>query len=123
MRWAKDLGDTRTKAEFYPEVDKRNLFRDGYIAERSGHSRASTVDLTIVRRADGQELDMGTGFDLFSPKSWPSSKAVTPEQHANRMRLAGIMQRHGFKPYPQEWWHFTLGDEPYPNRYFNFPVR
>ncbi len=123
VRWAKDLSDQKNKAEFYPDVDKRNLFRDGYIAERSSHSRGSTVDLTIVRLADGQELDMGSGFDLFSLKSWPGSKAVTPEQHANRMLLAGAMRSHGFKPYPQEWWHFTLAGEPYPATYFNFPVR
>jgi len=123
VRWAKDLADTKTKAEFYPNVDKRNLFRDGYIAGRSSHSRASTVDLTIMRLSDAAPLDMGTGFDLFSPKSWPTSKAVTPEQRANRELLAAAMQRRGFKPYPQEWWHFTLAEEPYPGTYFNFPVR
>jgi D-alanyl-D-alanine dipeptidase len=123
VRWAKDIADLKNKVEFYPDVPKRDLFRDGYIAERSSHSRGSTVDLTVVRLTDGEALDMGTGFDLFSPKSWPNSKAVAPQQHANRVLLAGAMQRHGFVPYPKEWWHFTLADEPYPGTYFNFPVR
>ena len=123
VRWVRDLADTARKSEFYPDVDKRNLFRDGYIARRSGHSRGSTVDLTIVRREDGGTLDMGTGFDLFSRRSWPGSRAVTPAQRANRTLLAGAMTRAGFKPLKQEWWHFTLRNEPFPGRYFDFPVR
>lgn len=123
VRWARDLADTAKKREFYPDVDKRNLFKEGYIASRSGHSRGSTVDLTVVRRDDGRELDMGTGFDVFSPRSWPSSTAVTPEQRANRNLLAGAMMRAGFKPLATEWWHFTLRKEPYPDTYFDFVVR
>jgi D-alanyl-D-alanine dipeptidase len=123
MRWARNLGDLKRKAEFYPDVSKRHLFRDGYIAVRSGHSRGSTVDLTLVRRADGTPLDMGTPFDFFSPKSWPRSHEVTPEQRANRVLLADVMVRGGFKPLRQEWWHFTLAGEPFPDTYFDFPVR
>ena len=123
VRWARNLADTAKKSEFYPEVDKRNLFKLGYIASHSGHSRGSTVDITIVRRSDGRELDMGTGFDRFSPRSWPSSKAVTPKQRANRMLLAGAMRHAGFRPLQTEWWHFTLRGEPFPKTYFNFPVR
>jgi D-alanyl-D-alanine dipeptidase len=123
VRWARDLKDVARKADHYPDVDKRTLFRDGYIASRSGHSRGSTVDLTLARRADGQALDMGTPFDFFSPKSWPASAAVTPAQRANRKLLAAAMQRAGFKPLQQEWWHFTLADEPFPDTYFDFPVR
>jgi D-alanyl-D-alanine dipeptidase len=123
VRWARDLGDTRMKAEFYPHVDKSTLFRDGYIAARSGHSRGSTVDLTLVRRADGATLEMGTPFDFFSPRSWPSDKHVGAEAQANRMLLAQAMRRRGFAPYDKEWWHFTLRREPYPHTYFDFPVR
>ena len=122
VAWANDLSDQTRKQTFYPNVDKKNLFRDGYIASRSGHSRGSTVDLTIVSAVDGRELDMGTIWDFFDPASWPGSKAVSFQQRANRLLLQTIMVRHGFKPLPQEWWHFTLVDEPFPNDYFSFPV-
>jgi zinc D-Ala-D-Ala dipeptidase len=123
VRWARDLTDTATKATHYPNVNKRELFKKGYIASRSGHSRGSTVDLTVVRRSDGQELDMGTPFDFFSPRSWPSSAAVTPEQRANRKLLAEAMKGAGFRPLTTEWWHFTLRNEPFPDTYFDFVVR
>jgi len=123
VRWAQNVDDTRRKAEFYPEVDKRDLFKEGYIAERSGHSRGSTADLTLIRRADQRELDMGSPFDFFSPKSWPSDKSVGIEAQNNRARLAEAMVRGGFRPYDKEWWHFTLADEPFPETYFDFPVR
>jgi D-alanyl-D-alanine dipeptidase len=122
MRWAADLKDTRTKAAHYPDVDKRNLFRDGYIAARSGHSRGSTVDLTLVDLATGHELDMGTPFDFFGPESWPENPDFPPQVRANRALLRAVMLGHGFKPYEAEWWHFTLKEEPYPETYFNFPV-
>jgi D-alanyl-D-alanine dipeptidase len=123
VRWARNLGDVRMKAEFYPHVDKSTLFRDGYIAARSGHSRGSTADLTLARRSDGQELDMGTPFDFFSPRSWPSDRSVSAEARANRALLAQAMGRRGFRPYDMEWWHFTLRGEPEPETYFDFPVR
>ncbi len=122
VRWARDPKDQQAKAEFYPQVAKRTLFRDGYIASQSGHSRGSTVDLTLSR-ADGGELDMGTPFDFFSPKSWTADLSVTAQQHANRMRLAGAMQRRGFRGYAKEWWHFTLRHEPFPSTYFDVPVQ
>ena len=122
VRWARDPRDQAAKAEFYPEVDKRTLFRDGYIASHSGHSRGSTIDLTLAR-SDGSELDMGTPFDFFSPRSWTAASNVSAEQHANRMRLAAAMQRHGFRGYPKEWWHFTLRSEPFPATYFDLPVQ
>ena len=121
VRWARDLGAIAGRAEFYPDADKRTLFRDGYIASRSGHSRGSTLDLTLAT-TDGRELDMGTPFDFFSPKSSTNSTAVGPEQHANRMLLAAAMRRHGFYGYGKEWWHFTLRNEPFPATYFDFPV-
>jgi D-alanyl-D-alanine dipeptidase len=123
VRWARDLADVARKPEFYPHVDKRNLFSDGYIAARSGHSRGSTIDLTLARRGDGQELDMGTPFDFFSPRSWPSDRSVSAEGQANRALLAQAMRRRGFLAYNKEWWHFTLRHEPYPDTHFDFPVR
>lgn len=125
VAWAGDLKDVRTKGEFYPKVRKEDLFRDDYIAARSGHSRGSTVDLTIVPLDDpaARELDMGSGFDLFGPESWPEYRAIPPEQRAHRLLLQSLMKKHGFRPYPKEWWHFTLENEPYPATYFDFPVR
>jgi D-alanyl-D-alanine dipeptidase len=126
VRWAKDLQDTRMKASYYPEVEKKDLFAQGYIAEKSSHSRGSTVDLTIVFvDSDGtvKELDMGTGFDLFSPKSWPDNSSMSPPQRTHRLLLQTLMGKHGFNPYPQEWWHFTLKREPFPTTYFDFPVK
>jgi D-alanyl-D-alanine dipeptidase len=123
VRWAQRIDDLKHKREFYPDVDKRDLFKDGYISDRSGHSRGSTVDLTLVRRANGRELDMGSPFDFFSPKSWPSDRNVSGEAQKNRARLAGAMTRGGFRPYDKEWWHFTLVEEPFPDTYFDFPVR
>jgi zinc D-Ala-D-Ala dipeptidase len=121
VRWAQDLQDIRTKVEFYPDVDKQDLFREDYIAARSSHSRGSTVDLTLVALdsspGDGG-LDMGTGFDFFGPESWPDYAGVAPAQRAHRLLL-----QHGFRPYPKEWWHFTLADEPYPETWFDFPVQ
>ena len=126
MRWARDARDTRTKAEFYPDVAKRDLFALGYIATRSGHSRGSTVDLGLVRLADNSEpageLDMGTPFDTLSPRSSPSDMQVSAAARRNRALLAAAMRRHGFRPYDREWWHFTLRGEPFPATYFDFPV-
>jgi zinc D-Ala-D-Ala dipeptidase len=123
VRWAQKVDDVRRKSQFYPDVDKRDLFKDGYISERSGHSRGSTVDLTLVRRADGRELDMGSPFDFFSPKSWPTDRSVSVEAQKNRALLAEAMAAGGFRPYDKEWWHFTLVNEPFPETYFDFPVR
>ncbi|WP_320009318.1 M15 family metallopeptidase [Maridesulfovibrio sp.] len=123
VRWAENLEDTRMKNQFYPEVQKKNLFRDGYIAEKSSHSRGSTVDLTLIDIKSGQELDMGTGFDFFGPKSWPGNKDMSMQVRSNRALLRSVMVRNGFKPLKEEWWHFTLEFEPYPETYFNFPVQ
>jgi len=123
VRWAQRIDDVKRKREFYPDVDKRDLFKEGYISDRSGHSRGSTVDLTLVRRADARELDMGSPFDFFSPKSWPSDTSVSDQGQKNRALLAAAMTRGGFRPYDKEWWHFTLNNEPFPDTYFDFPVR
>jgi D-alanyl-D-alanine dipeptidase len=123
VRWARDLQDQTGKTQFYPDVDKRALFREGYISARSGHSRGSTVDLTLVRLTDGRELDMGTPFDFFGPQSWLADRSIPIEAHTHRQVLAAAMRRRGFRSYDKEWWHYTLRNEPYPDSYFDFPVR
>lgn len=123
VRWARHARDTIGKPEFYPDVDKSHLFREGYISSRSAHSRGSTLDLTLVRLADKSDLDMGTPFDFFSPRSAPGSRAVSAEAQANRALLGNAMRRRGFIRYVREWWHFTLRNEPFPAQAFDFPVR
>ena len=146
VRWAKDVGDTRMKKEFYPDVDKRNLFKDGYIASKSGHSRGSTIDLTVVpipvpeqeKYVPGQKLkecylpatdrfgdnsvDMGTGFDCFDERAHPANHRIGLSQRINRLLLKSLMEKYGFRNYDKEWWHFTLKNEPYPDTYFDFVV-
>lgn len=121
--WARDPNDQARRADYYPNVDKSRLFELGYIAERSGHSRGSTVDLTLIDLATGNALDMGSGYDLFDTRSWPSESNLTAAQRANRALLAAVMRGNGFRPYDKEWWHFTLTNEPYRSTYFDFPVR
>lgn len=123
VRWAQDLSDTLNKTSYYPEVLKSELFKRGYIAAKSGHTRGSTLDLTIVKSSNNTELDMGTSWDFFSEKSWPQSNEVTRAQKDNRMLLRTVMIKFGFKPYEAEWWHFTLNKEPFPDTYFDFPVK
>ena len=136
VRWASDLKDARMKPYFYPDVRKNVLFKQGYIAEKSGHSRGSTVDLTLVEMATGKEVDMGGVFDWFGVESHPDycgdpdtgvykparRGGLTEQQFRNRLILRQAMLRHGFKPLEEEWWHFTLKDEPFPDTYFDFPV-
>lgn len=122
VRWARVLNDTLMKQEFYPNVPKRELFKRGYIASKSGHTRGSTVDLTIVNTKTGKELDMGSPYDFFGEQSHPFYKNITLTQKKNRLLLRKIMLANGFKPYDNEWWHFTLRNEPFPKTYFNFPV-
>lgn len=120
--WARDLADQATKPEFYPNIDKDQLFALGYIAERSSHSRGSTVDVTLVNLATGAELEMGTPYDLFDPSSWPSDTSVSIAAQANRNALQQAMVAQGFRPLREEWWHFTLDDEPHPQTYFDVPI-
>ena len=122
VNWAKDADDTKMKEYFYPELDKSVLFPQGYIMEHSGHSRGSTVDLTLFDMETGKEVDMGGTFDYFGELSHPDYTDITDEQYINRMILRKAMMSHGFKPLEEEWWHFTLEDEPYPDTYFTFPV-
>ena len=122
VRWAKDLGDTINKQQFYPNVDKQNLFKEEYIAFRSGHTRGSTLDLTIIDANTNKPLDMGSPYDFFGNESWASYEGISEEQKANRQLLQSIMRKHGFINYPKEWWHFTLRNEPFPETYFDFVV-
>jgi D-alanyl-D-alanine dipeptidase len=122
VRWAKDLTDQEMKSQYYPSIEKGNLFRDGYIAAKSGHSRGSTVDLTIVDLDSNQALDMGTGFDFFDPTSHTASNRIGNLQQDNRMILKSVMEGNGFKNLAEEWWHFTLANEPYPDQFFEFKI-
>ena len=135
VRWGRDLADSLMKPYFYPEQDKAFLFERGYIAEKSGHTRGSAIDLTLFDMATGKELDMGGVHDWFGIESHPDyggnpdtgeytgGVQITEEQFRNRMILREAMLRHGFQPYDCEWWHFSLKDEPYPDTYFTFPVK
>ena len=142
VRWAEAIPDTLMKKYFYPDLDKSVLFEQEYIYEKSGHTRGSTVDLTLFDMTTEKELDMGGTFDWFGPESHPDfcgnpetgeytgdnskspvGRSITKQQFANRMILRKAMLKHGFKPLDSEWWHFTLKDEPYPDTYFTFDVK
>lgn len=142
VRWASNLNATEMKDYFYPDLDKNVLFEQEYIYERSGHTRGSTIDLTLFDMKTEKELDMGGTFDWFGPESHPDfcgnpetgeytgdnskspkGRSITAQQFANRMILRNAMLPHGFKPLDTEWWHFTLKDEPFPDTYFTFPVK
>ena len=122
VKWARVLEDTLMKKQYYPKVPKSQLFNQGYIASKSGHTRGSTVDLTIINVKTGKELDMGSPYDFFGIESHPFYKSITKTQQKNRLYLRKIMLANGFKPYDNEWWHFTLKIESFPKTYFNFPV-
>lgn len=145
-RWSERTEDTRMKDEFYPTLDKSQLFELGYIANKSGHSRGSTMDLTLVKlptkpqrpyvpgeplsscyapsgqRFPDNSIEMGTGFDCFDTRANTDDPRITGKAHAHRMLLKHIMEKSGFKNLDLEWWHYTLKDEPYPDTYFDFPV-
>ena len=124
VRWAEDAQAVQMKPYFYPEVDKSRLFEEGYIAKQSGHSRGSTVDVTLVDMMTGTDLDMGGAFDYFGRLSHPDCReGLTQRQVENRMLLQRLMVESGFRPLDTEWWHFTLVNEPYPDTYFDFPLR
>jgi D-alanyl-D-alanine dipeptidase len=146
VRWAKEVSDIKTKTEFYPTLDKAILFPEGYIAERSSHSRGSTVDLTIVplpapeqppypsaqslsecylpveQRFADNSIDMGTGFDCFHTLSHTRNPKLGLPQRIHRLLLETLMDKYGFDNYDMEWWHYTLRDEPYPETWFDFPI-
>lgn len=145
VRWGEDLRDQKMKKEFYPRLDKSVLF-NGYIARKSGHSRGSTVDLTVVRlpkfwqrqyrpgeplvecylprkqRFPDTSIDMGTGYDCLDTQANTDDPRVTGQARANRVMLREVLNQVGFTNFPNEWWHYTLRNEPYPDTYFDFPV-
>ncbi|WP_191859268.1 M15 family metallopeptidase [Hanstruepera ponticola] len=123
IHWARDLSDTINKQQFYPDVVKRHLFRDGYIASQSGHSRGSTLDLTIIDANTLEPLDMGSPYDFFGEESWVDYAEISEKQKQNRQLLQTVMLKHGFRNYPKEWWHFTLRNEPFPDTYFDFEIK
>ena len=123
VEWARNPNDVRMQHYFYPEEQKTNLFSHGYIASRSGHSRGSTVDLTLYDINNDCDVDMGGTFDYFGYRSYPDYPNLTKEQKNNRNLLRSVMIKHGFMGIDTEWWHFTLNHEPYPNTYFNFIVK
>ena len=130
VRWAENVADTLMKSYFYPDLDKSVLFEQEYIMEKSGHTRGSTVDLTLFDMTTEKEVDMGGTFDWFGPESHPdfcgnpeTGEYTGDKQFRNRMILRKAMLVHGFKPLDSEWWHFTLKDEPFPDTYFTFPVK
>lgn len=122
IRWAKDPKDTKMKKVFYPSVDKTKVFKLGYVASKSGHSRGSTVDLTLVYIKTGKPVDMGSPYDFFGAISSHGTKLITARHTTHRNILKNAMVKHGFKPYDKEWWHYTLKNEPYPSKYFDFDV-
>ena len=122
MEWARHREDTLMKSEFYPDVQKQNLFELGYIATRSGHSRGSTVDLTLIHVENCENVDMGGPYDFFGEVSHHNTQQITAEQKQNREILRLTMRKYGFRSYSEEWWHYTYDAEPYPDTYFDFPV-
>ena len=124
VRWGSDLEDQRMKDYFYPDCPKSELFRRGYIAHKSGHTRGSTLDLTLFDMKTEREVDMGGTYDFLGETShYNYSRGLTRDQINHRRILREAMMRHGFKPIAVEWWHFTLRNEPYPDHYFTFPIR
>ena len=123
VKWARVIGDTLMKHQYYPTINKKHLFKQGYISSKSGHSRGSTVDLTIIDLKTNKELDMGSPYDFFGISSHVNYQKLTKNQKENRQLLQKIMRDSNFRPYSKEWWHFTLRNEPFPKTHFNFPVK
>ena len=143
-RWAQDDASEQPTKRFFPALEKRSLFAQGYIAAQSAHSTGTAVDLTLVRlpaqqtppfdrsarygactgpaaqRAPDSSLDMGTGFDCFDARSHTLSGAISAEQKRARLTLTAAMRRHGFKNYFREWWHFTYAVPD--ARSYDFPI-
>lgn len=112
----------KTKPDYYPNINKKDFFKLGYIARKSSHSRGSTVDLNIMDAVNGRFLDMGTRFDFMDPLSHPDNQTVKPAIYKNRQFLKQLMAEFGWQGIPTEWWHFTFEKEPYSETYFDFPV-
>ena len=122
VQWSKNLNYTINKRIYYPNIKKSELFELGYIAYKSGHSRGSTVDVSLVEISTNKVLDMGTVFDYFGVESHTFFDDISEKQKSNRLILYEIMSNNGFKNYSKEWWHFTLKNEPY-QKYFDFLIK
>lgn len=122
VAWSTEPEDGRTKAEFYPNIARADMFTQGYVATRSGHSRGSAIDLTLFHLDTGEPASMGGRHDLMHERSHHGAVAVRGTDAAHRQTLCSIMERSGFVRYPSEWWHYSLGVEPHPDTYFDFPI-
>ncbi|MER0240562.1 D-Ala-D-Ala dipeptidase VanX [Streptomyces sp. HSW2009] len=122
LRWSQQPEDGRTKSRNYPNIDRAEMFEKGYVAAKSGHSRGSTVDLTLYNLATGELVPMGGGHDLMDVISHHGAPGITQAEAQNRQHLRSVMEDSGFGAYECEWWHYTLQDEPYPDTYFDFPL-
>jgi D-alanyl-D-alanine dipeptidase len=122
LRWSRRPEDGRTKPRHYPNIDRAEMFEKGYVAAKSGHSRGSTVDLTLYHLATGELASMGGHHDLMDPVSHHGAGGIAEAEARNRHHLCSVMEACGFRRYDCEWWHYTLGDEPYPDTYFDFPL-
>ena len=122
MRWATDESEVKMKSYFYPNLTKKEIFDKEFVAKKSGHSRGSTLDITLVYKINGTNADFGTGFDYFGDKAFYNTTEITESQNNTRKLLKTVMEENGFRCLPEEWWHFTLNNEPFPKTYFNFPV-
>jgi zinc D-Ala-D-Ala dipeptidase len=122
LEWSAQPEDERTKARFYPNIDRAEMFSNGYVAPQSGHSRGGAVDLTLYRLDTGEVAAMGGGHDLMDERSHHGAIGVSGAEAENRRRLCSLMGASGFEPYEREWWHYVLRDEPYPDTYFDFPI-
>ncbi|MEC3992582.1 D-Ala-D-Ala dipeptidase VanX [Actinacidiphila sp. DG2A-62] len=122
LRWSRLPEDGRTKLRHYPNIDRAGMFDHGYVAAKSGHSRGSTVDLTLYHLSGGELAAMGGDHDLMDPVSHHGAHGITRAEERNREHLRAVMEASGFSPYASEWWHYTLRDEPYPDTYFDFPI-
>ena len=122
LHWSKQPEDNRTKLRHYPNINRSEMFAKGYVAAKSGHTRGSTVDLTLYQLATNELLPMGGNHDLMDSLSHHQAKGITPVEARNRQHLCSIMEACGFNSYDREWWHYTLKEEPYPETYFDFPI-
>ncbi len=122
LKWSAEPEDGRTKQCFYPNIDRAGMFVNGYVAERSGHSRGSAVDLTLFRLDTGELAPMGGRHDLMDERSHHGARGVSRVEARNRETLCSVMEQSGFQRYDSEWWHYSLQNEPHPGTYFDFPI-
>jgi D-alanyl-D-alanine dipeptidase len=123
LAWSTESEDGRTKAAFYPNIERADMFTNGYVAPKSGHSRGSAVDLTLYRLDTGELAPMGGRHDFMDERSHHGAKGVSGIEAQNRLCLCAVMEQSGFQWYDREWWHYSLRDEPYPDTYFDFPIQ